>query len=1309
MKQSLLKQSVSICMLTLMVWNAHYVSAKSNSIFSNEKVNFEKSIIENGINNLAGLAMPTYCDDQIIYEEQFCYSNGTQYNSNWIIDISGITLGGADDYFAIYDNRWKGRDLDGIAYWKTKSVNIAGKSNVEVTLDIEGYGDMESTDYMKIYYSIDGGTWVLFETNGEKYDSFYPTTASHDGLSGNTIQVIVKMYNTAEDEKYYIDNVKITADGCCNVSYGGSIGNGQTNCMGFDPSEITCISGASGGYGTLEYIWLQSSVSTFATYTVIAGATGASYNPGYISATTYYVRGAKRSGACTEYIWSNVITMTVTNTCSPCAGVLYNETFEQADGTRYNSNWVIDVSGVTLTGADDYFGTYGHRYKGRDLDGYAYWKTTVVNIAGQGPVSASIDMEGYGAMEVDQDFIKVYYSLDGGTWTLFSTNGEKWGAFSTLTATKSGLTGSTLQIIVKMYNTAVDEKHYIDNVKITGSAVSVSTVSNNASCSAICNGSVDISISGGTSPYTYAWSNGATTQDLSGVCAGTYTLTLTDYNGCTATHSVTVIGSPSPVCSIDGPSEFCEGGSAVLSAPAGYTYLWSTGATTQTIEVTAGGVYSVTIKNGSGCSSTCEKEVIMNEKPDAYVDVDGDLTICEDGSVILTAQPSGLGITYEWGLVGSGIFAYTQSITVTEPGTYAVHLTSSEGCKTDPSGIITVVTEAENPVCSIDASGSTAICAGASVTLTASSAGSYAWSTGETTQSITVSAAAVYSVTVTNEEGCSSTCEIEVTLNDNPVCSIEGELDFCEGGSTTLTAPAGYNYSWSTGETTQSIVISTAGNYSVTISTDAGCSSTCSADVIENPKPDAYVDVDGSLSLCDGESVTLTAQPSGLGITYEWGLVGTGIFAYTQTVTVSEPGTYAVHLTSSQGCKTDPSGILTVVAVHDNPVCSITPDGPTTFCAGGSVTLTAATASSYLWSTGATTQSITVGDAGTYSVTITNEHGCSSTCEIEVSIESAPDGSITGTLSYCAGGSTMLTAMPAGMSYAWSNGATTQSITVSTPGTYSVTVTNASGCSDADNSVTVTEDAAPLASITPDGSLSICQGAYIYLNANTGTGLTYQWYKNGNPIAGQTSKKYKAKAAGTYTVKVTNAAGCSATSAGVIVSILPGPTVSFSTPNGLDLCAPGDVVLSTHGVAGTTFQWYKNNVAIAGATDAEYIATSTGTYYLIATNSEGCSKKSKVKTVISSCRMQSEGERSWMNIYPNPTEADVIITYDVAQDANVTIEVTDIQGRLISSEFISNANGSNSTTFNFSGLAKGIYYITLTSDTERIIKDIVVQ
>ena len=405
----------------------------------------------------------------------------------------------------------------------------------------------------------------------------------------------------------------------------------------------------------------------------------------------------------------------------------------------------------------------------------------------------------------------------------------------------------------------------------------------------------------------------------------------------------------------------------------------------------------------------------------AVITASGALTFCVGGSVTLTGNIDGVWNTGET----------TASITVTTSGDYFV-------TNTDECGVVTsnhiFVTVNPLPDCSITGSGS--ICAGQSTQLcVAAGATSYMWSTGATTNCITVNVSGNYAVTITNSNGCISSCSKTVTVNPLPICSITGSGSICAGQSTQLCVPAGSaSYTWSTGANTNCITVSAAGTYFVTITDANGCMSSCSKTVAVNPTPDCTITGNGSI--CQGQTSQLCVAA---GFTsYAW---STG--ATTNCITVNTTGNYAVTVTNANGCMSICSKTVTV---NPLPICSIMGNG--SICAGQSTQLCVpAGSASYMWSTGATTNCITVNVAGTYFVTITEGGGCSSVCSKTVAVNPLPDCSITGIGSICQGQSTQLCAPAGAISYAWSTGATTNCITVNQTGNYSVTVTNSNGCS----------------------------------------------------------------------------------------------------------------------------------------------------------------------------------------------------------------------------------------------------------------------
>ncbi len=218
---------------------------------------------------------------------------------------------------------------------------------------------------------------------------------------------------------------------------------------------------------------------------------------------------------------------------------------------------------------------------------------------------------------------------------------------------------------------------------------------------------------------------------------------------------------------------------------------------------------------------------------------------------------------------------------------------------------------------------------------------------------------------------------------------------------------------WNTGASTQSIAVSTSGNYSVVVTDANGCSATDDVNVTVHPNP--TVDLGMDQQTCAGGSITLDAGNTGS--TYLWSNGSTS-----QSITVSTSGNYSVVVTDANGCSaTDDVN----VTVHPNPTVDLGMDQET--CAGGSITLDAGnTGSTYLWNTGASTQSITVSASGNYSVFVTDANGCSATDDVNVTVHPNPTVDLGMDQETCAGGSITLDAGNTGSTYLWNTGASTQ-------------------------------------------------------------------------------------------------------------------------------------------------------------------------------------------------------------------------------------------------------------------------------------------
>jgi hypothetical protein len=415
---------------------------------------------------------------------------------------------------------------------------------------------------------------------------------------------------------------------------------------------------------------------------------------------------------------------------------------------------------------------------------------------------------------------------------------------------------------------------------------------------------------------------------------------------------------------ITGPTQYCGTVSGTLSAGTGYqTYLWSNGQTTASIQIQQAGTYTVTVSNALGCTASGTTTVQLGNIPNTSIS--GNTQLCQGESTSLDA---GAGFsTYTW---SNG--QTTRNISVQTAGTYTVVISNASGCTNTASVTVNV-----NPVPSPQISGVLSFCPGEQTILSVPAGFSaYQWSTNQTTSSIQVQQAGSYQVTVTNGQGCTGTSAVTVSALMAPVVSISGIQSFCNGASSILNAGAGFAvYSWSNGQTTQNITVTQAGTYTVTVVNAQGCPGTANQDITVHPLPTASIA--GGLILCTGQSTTLTANQGQSA--YAWNTGET-----TQSITVTASGTYTTTVTNSFGCTDDASVNVTAVA---NPVVNLGPDQ--VIVQGQQLLLNASGSGlSYLWSTGATTATLTVQTMGTYSVTVTNAAGCTGTDQINVQVTS---------------------------------------------------------------------------------------------------------------------------------------------------------------------------------------------------------------------------------------------------------------------------------------------------------------------------------
>ena len=522
---------------------------------------------------------------------------------------------------------------------------------------------------------------------------------------------------------------------------------------------------------------------------------------------------------------------------------------------------------------------------------------------------------------------------------------------------------------------------------------------------------------------------------------------------------------------------------------------------------------------------------------------------------------------------------------------------------------------------------SVAICAGGSTTLTASGASSYSWipaaglsaTTGSTvTANPTVTT--TYTVTGSFATGCTNTATTTVTVNPSPTVTVSpASTSTCAGNPTTLNANGAATYSWSppdglnmTSGPTVTATPTVTTTYTVT-GTSAGCTNTATATVTITPGP-APPTAGSNSPLCEGTTLNLTASTIS-GATYEWSGPG-GYMDPSQNpsisgVTASHAGTYSVTVMVG-GCTSAPATVNVIINAAVAPV--ITSSGPTTFCDGGSVDLVS-TGNNHLWTTGETTQSITVTQSGTFSVTATDANGCIGTSSgIAVTVNPNPAVNFMGLNSgYClANPPSTLVGNPAGGIFT-GPGVSGNSFDPAMAGAGAHTVmyayTDANGCSGSESQMTIISNNA-FVTLGPD--TMVCNTAPPFI-------------------------------------------------------LIPG---SFSE-----------------------YLWHDNSTGSSFTVNPPALGIGLHTFYVDVTDVNGCMGVDSIEVNVSGCVGFSEAEIMQVSVLPNPTNGILNLTIGNCASNALTIKITNIAGQVIFEKKNSVSQGVYSGQLDLSAFAKGIYYL----------------
>jgi GEVED domain/Secretion system C-terminal sorting domain len=870
----------------------------------------------------------------------------------------------------------------------------------------------------------------------------------------------------------------------------------------------------------------------------------------------------------------------------------------------------------------------------------------------------------------------------------------------------------TANITYNVLATATNSCTASGSASITAGSVLSSSASITANDSACVGQTVTLNAIpvGGGAPYTYAWTgpSGFTsalqnpTVVASASTAGTYSVIINDNCLATSNASATLAVSAYPVISAAPSSAtYCSGAAGVaISASGANTYTWSpaaglnttTGASVSATPI-ANTTYQVIGANLFGCSDTATVSISTANTP--VITASNPAALCGTGNTTLTASA----------LVPAGAYCQPIYTNGTSFGDYIslVQLGTLNNATVGASTpYYTLVPEGPTTTASI--------AAGSSQTITLA-AGTYtindlaAWidynqdgvfdateKLGETDNFGAAPLTTVFTFTVP-VGALDGKTRLRVREMDysgtNTMDPCTSQSTFGETEDYTITITGGISaitYAWSPATFLSSTSVaspsvtaaSTSTNYTLTATSGSGCPSTASVALTVNTLPTVTASA-SSAAVCVGASTTLTG---GGASSYTWDNGVTNGVAITPTATL----TYTVTGTDVNGCSNTATQTVTV-----NTLPTVTANASSTsVCAGSSVTLTGGGATSYSWDNGVTNGvAITPAATATYNVTGTDANGCQGTASVAVTVNAQPIANLPATISTCnatevldAGNATL-----PGVSYLWNTGATTQTITASINGNYSVTVTGTGACSISDT-VNVTLNSGVATANVSAASVSICQGASTTL-VGTPSGGTFSANGTGSVFNGANT--------GTFDVIYTVTTTCGTATDTVSITVNANPVTSI-TPSSPTICAGGATAVTLTGSpAGGTFSVQSGTASALTGNSFNPTATGTWTIVYTFTNASGCPDTSNINFNVN-CTVGlndlSKGVAA-IQVVPNPTAGNFDLNISNASD-KATIKLLSFDGRLLATEKV-DLNNNNTVKMNIANYANGIYFVNVVS------------